>query len=123
MSVGRLIQTSRIARHVTAKKVSGMRQKENSCRETNRKRRSAPEHSAGTSGSAGRVPEDFFDESRLHDAGMNRRDWMKLVGAQLLMVSMAGCIKKPEKIIPYVKSVEEIVPGNPLVYATLPVPR
>ena len=95
-----------------------MKQKEDSRRETKRKRGLIPGNSEEVIDSTGHLPDDFFDESRIQDADMNRRTWLKLVGTQLLMVSMAGCIKKPEKIIPYVKSVEEIVPGEPLIYAT-----
>jgi len=52
-------------------------------------------------------------------AGLGRRDWMKLMGASAAMAGLSACTKLPtEKIVPYVKPPEEIIPGKPLFYAT-----
>jgi len=53
------------------------------------------------------------------DKPVDRRDFLKLMGASLLLSGLAGCKPQPlEKIVPYVKAVEDIVPGKPLFYAT-----
>lgn len=50
---------------------------------------------------------------------VNRRDFIRLMGASLALGGLTACTRQPvEKIIPYVKQPEEIVPGKPLFYAT-----
>jgi Fe-S-cluster-containing dehydrogenase component len=49
----------------------------------------------------------------------SRRDFLKLAGATLAFAGFTGCTKQPiEKIVPYVKQPEEIIPGKPLRFAT-----
>ena len=49
----------------------------------------------------------------------NRRDILKLMAASAAMAGLSACTKLPtEKIVPYVKPPEEIIPGKPLFYAT-----
>ena len=51
--------------------------------------------------------------------GINRRDVLKLMAASAAMAGLSACTKLPtEKIVPYVRPPEEIVPGKPLFYAT-----
>ena len=51
--------------------------------------------------------------------GVDRRRFMQLMGASLALGGAAACTKQPlEKIVPYVKQPEEIVPGIPLAFAT-----
>jgi MoCo/4Fe-4S cofactor protein with predicted Tat translocation signal len=51
--------------------------------------------------------------------GMNRRDALKLMSASAALAGLTACTKlPPEKIVPYVKAPEELVPGVPLFYAT-----
>src|SRR5262245_4236670 len=48
-----------------------------------------------------------------------RRHFLKLMGASLALAGVGACTRQPpEKIIPYVKQPEEIIPGRPLFYAT-----
>ncbi|MDZ7300800.1 MAG: TAT-variant-translocated molybdopterin oxidoreductase [candidate division KSB1 bacterium] len=48
-----------------------------------------------------------------------RRDFLKLMGASLALAGLNACTRQPEeKIFPYVKPPEEIVPGKPLYFAT-----
>src|SRR5438105_10884902 len=48
-----------------------------------------------------------------------RRTFLKLMGASLALAGVTGCTRQPdEKIIPYVRQPEEIIPGRPLFYAT-----
>lgn len=50
---------------------------------------------------------------------LSRRNFIKVMGASLALAGLSGCVIQPaEKIIPYVKQPEEIVPGKPLYYAT-----
>jgi len=50
---------------------------------------------------------------------VNRRQFLKLMGASLALAGLAGCHRKPQgKIIPFVKAPEETVPGEALFYAT-----
>lgn len=53
------------------------------------------------------------------DKPVNRRDFLKYMGASILLGGLAGCKPQPlEKIVPYVKSPEYIIPGKPLYFAT-----
>jgi molybdopterin-containing oxidoreductase family iron-sulfur binding subunit len=53
-----------------------------------------------------------------HDA-VSRRRFLQLMGASLALAGLAGCTRQPEeKIVPYVRAPEEIVPGQPLFFAT-----
>ena len=51
-----------------------------------------------------------------------RRDFLKFMGASLALAGLAGCSSAAaptdEKIVPYVRQPEELVPGRPLFYAT-----
>jgi molybdopterin-containing oxidoreductase family iron-sulfur binding subunit len=51
--------------------------------------------------------------------GMNRREFLSLISASLVMAGASGCAATaPESIIPYVRQPEDIVPGKPLFFAT-----
>jgi Fe-S-cluster-containing dehydrogenase component len=50
---------------------------------------------------------------------IDRRDLFKFVGASLALAGATACTRQPaEKIVPYVRQPEEIIPGKPLFYAT-----
>jgi molybdopterin-containing oxidoreductase family iron-sulfur binding subunit len=50
---------------------------------------------------------------------VSRRTFARLMGASLALAGVSACTRQPaEKILPYVKQPEEIVPGKPLYYAT-----
>ena len=50
---------------------------------------------------------------------VERRTFMKLMAASLGLAGVTACTRQPpEKIIPYVRQPEEIVPGRPLFFAT-----
>ncbi len=50
---------------------------------------------------------------------LDRRDFIKVMGASLALAGLTGCRFMPqEKIVAYVKAPEEIVPGKPVGYAT-----
>jgi MoCo/4Fe-4S cofactor protein with predicted Tat translocation signal len=50
---------------------------------------------------------------------LGRRELLKLLGATLGLAGLTGCVREPvEKIVPYVRAPEDVVPGRPLMYAT-----
>src|SRR5437660_9626767 len=50
---------------------------------------------------------------------VERRTFLKIMGASLALAGLSGCvIQPPEKIIPYIKQPEEEVPGKGLFFAT-----
>src|SRR5437868_2255994 len=50
---------------------------------------------------------------------VSRRSFLKLMGASLALAGLSACTQSPkEKIVPYVRAPEEIVPGKPLFFAT-----
>ena len=52
---------------------------------------------------------------------INRRDLLKFMGASMALAGMSGCrsVFLPEdKVVPYVKQPEELVPGKALFYAS-----
>ena len=63
------------------------------------------------------------EESPRHAATLletvDRRQFLKLMSASLALAGLGACTRQPtEKIVPYVKPPEEIVPGLPLFFAT-----
>ena len=65
--------------------------------------------------------EEFPRQSVPYENSLDRRDFMKLLGASLALAGLTSCVRpvQPnEKIVPYVKSPEEMIPGRPLHFAT-----
>ncbi len=53
------------------------------------------------------------------DSGFDRREILTLMGASIALAGLTGCTRQPtERIYPYVRPPEEMVPGEPLYYAT-----
>ncbi len=53
------------------------------------------------------------------EAKLDRRDILKVMAASAAFAGLTGCTKLPtQKIVPYVRQPEEIIPGKPLFYAT-----
>jgi molybdopterin-containing oxidoreductase family iron-sulfur binding subunit len=53
------------------------------------------------------------------DTKFDRRELLKVMAASAAFAGLTGCTKLPtQKIVPYVRQPEEIVPGKPLLYAT-----
>ncbi len=62
-------------------------------------------------------PNDPEEEPRSN--GVARRDILKLMAASAALTGLSACTKLPaQKIVPYVRPPEEIIPGKPLFYAT-----
>jgi molybdopterin-containing oxidoreductase family iron-sulfur binding subunit len=52
---------------------------------------------------------------------LDRRDFLKLLGASLALAGLTSCVRpvrEREKIVPYVRAPEQIIPGKPLFFAT-----
>ncbi|MEA2691230.1 MAG: hypothetical protein QOJ16_617 [Acidobacteriota bacterium] len=53
------------------------------------------------------------------DDGVSRRAFLQLAGGSLGLAGLTACTKQPlERIVPYVRQPEEIVPGKPLYFAS-----
>src|SRR6266540_3231640 len=50
--------------------------------------------------------------------GVDRRDFMKLMSASMALAGLAACNRPEQKIVPYVKQPENLVPGKPIFFAT-----
>jgi MoCo/4Fe-4S cofactor protein with predicted Tat translocation signal len=62
---------------------------------------------------------EFPEQASTFDDPDGRRGFLKTMGASLALAGLTGCTRQPEeKIVPYVKPPEDIVPGRPLFFAT-----
>ena len=62
---------------------------------------------------------EFPREASVWEDDVSRRSFLKIMGASLSLAGLSACVKQPdEKIIPYVKQPEIMVPGRPLSFAT-----
>ena len=53
------------------------------------------------------------------DESFSRRSFLKVMSASLALAGLAGCSRQPEEhIVPYVRTPENVVPGEPLFFAT-----
>ncbi len=53
------------------------------------------------------------------DSGIDRRELLTLMGASMALAGLTGCTRQPEeRILPYVRTPEELAAGQPLFYAT-----
>src|SRR6185369_17786828 len=61
------------------------------------------------------VGEEFPNRESLLQ--VDRRDFLKVMGASLALAGVAGCRFMPEeKMVPYIKAPEDVVPGKPLQF-------
>jgi MoCo/4Fe-4S cofactor protein with predicted Tat translocation signal len=62
---------------------------------------------------------EFPQQASEWDDPAGRRQFLHLMGASLALAGLAGCTEPlGEKIVPFVKQPEDLVPGRPLRYAT-----
>ena len=62
---------------------------------------------------------NFRTGRTIPDAKLDRRELLKVMAASAAFAGLTGCTKLPtQKIVPYVRQPEEIIPGKPLFYAT-----
>src|SRR5438132_1681353 len=65
------------------------------------------------------VEREFPQQAEEWNDPLERRTFLKLMGASLALAGLSGCVyQPPEKIVPYVKQPEEEVPGKALFFAT-----
>jgi len=65
------------------------------------------------------VAREFPQQAEGWNDPIERRTFIKLMGASLALAGMTGCVfQPPEKIVPYVNQPEGYVPGKPLFFAT-----
>ena len=70
-------------------------------------------------GNKNAVAERARQTSSLVTDPVSRRGFMKLMGASMALVGLAGCTRQPdESIYPYVKLPEDLVLGRPMYFAT-----
>ena len=62
---------------------------------------------------------EFPEQASMFEDAKGRREFMSLMGASLALAGLTACTRQPEeKILPYVRQPEELVPGRPLFFAT-----
>ncbi len=62
---------------------------------------------------------EFPENASEWQDGVSRRNFLKLMGASLAFGGLSGCTIQPEeKIVPWVRAPENVLPGRPLMYAT-----
>src|SRR6056297_3674859 len=49
---------------------------------------------------------------------VSRRSFLRVMGASIALAGFAACRRPVQKILPYTKMPEDVVPGNPLYYAS-----
>ncbi len=65
------------------------------------------------------VSREYPQQAEEWNDPIERRTFIKLMGASLALAGLSGCVfQPPEKVVPYVKQPEEEVPGKPLFFAT-----
>ncbi|MDH3253617.1 MAG: TAT-variant-translocated molybdopterin oxidoreductase [Acidobacteriota bacterium] len=62
---------------------------------------------------------EFPEQAAVWPEGVDRRRFLQLTSASLALAGLAGCTRQPpEKIVPYVNQPEELIPGQPLYFAS-----
>jgi molybdopterin-containing oxidoreductase family iron-sulfur binding subunit len=65
------------------------------------------------------VKREYPVHSEDWNTAVSRRNFVKLMGATLAFAGLSGCVIQPaEKIVPYVRPNEDMLPGKPLYFAT-----
>jgi MoCo/4Fe-4S cofactor protein with predicted Tat translocation signal len=65
------------------------------------------------------VEREFPQQAEEWNDPIERRTFLKIMGASLALAGLSGCVyQPPEKIVPYVKQPEEEVSGKALFFAT-----
>ena len=66
-----------------------------------------------------RLAKEFPFVATLGPSEVDRRQFVKLMGASITLAGLAGCVRRSvEKIVPYVVAPEIAIPGSPNYYAT-----
>ena len=62
--------------------------------------------------------QEFPQQALALEKGVDRRDFMKLMGASVALAGLTACTGPAEKIVPYVNQPENLIPGKPLFFAS-----
>ncbi len=77
------------------------------------------EELAGTPEFRDHAENEFPHGANDPNATLDRRELLKVMAASAAFAGLTGCTKLPtQKIVPYVREPEQIIPGKPLFYAT-----
>jgi len=61
----------------------------------------------------------WLDQAEAADSALSRRRFIQLMGASFALAGLTSCGRPPRgKIVPYVRQPENVLPGQPLYYAT-----
>src|SRR5204862_533475 len=70
-----------------------------------------------------RLCNEFPSEVEAITDPVARRRFLKLMGASMALAGVTACTRQPlEKIVPYVRQPEELIPGKPLFFAHAKAP-
>ena len=61
---------------------------------------------------------EFMPGASDRPSGASRRDFLRIMGASMAMAGLSACRRPVEQVLPYTRQPEEIIPGEPLYYAT-----
>ncbi len=64
------------------------------------------------------VEREFPEDATELKDGVSRKGFLRVMGASIALAGFAACRRPVQKILPYSKQPEDIVPGIPLYYAT-----
>lgn len=64
------------------------------------------------------VEREFPENATELNDGISRKGFLRVMGASIALAGFAACRRPVQKILPYSKQPEDIVPGIPLYYAT-----
>ncbi len=62
--------------------------------------------------------QEFPQQALALDKGVDRRSFMKLMGASVALGGLTACSGPVEKIVPYVNQPENLIPGRPIFFAS-----
>ncbi|HYK03636.1 MAG TPA: TAT-variant-translocated molybdopterin oxidoreductase [Thermoanaerobaculia bacterium] len=62
--------------------------------------------------------QEFPQQAQALGKGVDRRNFMKLMGASVAMAGLAACKQPVDAIVPYVNQPESLIPGKPLFFAS-----
>jgi len=64
------------------------------------------------------VDREFPENATELTDGVSRKGFLRVMGASIALAGFAACRRPVQKILPYTKQPEDIIPGIPLYYAT-----
>jgi len=65
------------------------------------------------------IHDEFPQHEQVWENSLNRRDFLRVMSASLALAGLNACTKQPqEKIFPYVRQPENVIPGQPLYFAS-----